>query len=192
MLLENDSVFAKLQVDLHPGLLSRLVSFNWARQAEHAILEALTTARDATITHAHRLVAHGESVYHSFRLLESVALDISSLLATEVAAVTREKEEINSKAFTAFGIHRGALRILDGRLADLHYICILWREAKDSLSLAIHAFNGVRSDLVALSEHQMDFKSARLHVPADQQSLYLKNWVKRLEARRVLIPAQVH
>lgn len=192
MLLENDSVFAKLQADLHPGLLLRLVSFNWARQAEHAILEALTTAGDATTTHARRLVAHGESVYHSLRLLESVALDISSLLATEVAALAREKEEINSKVLTAFGIHRGALRILDGRLADLHHVGILWGEAKDSLSLAIHAFNGVRSDLVALSEHQMSPKTVRLHVPADQQSRYFKRWVARLEARRVLMPAQAH
>src|SRR5882672_273537 len=170
MLLENDSVFAKLQVDLHPGLLLRLVLFNWARQAEHVILEVLMTTGDATTMHTHHLVVHGESVYHSFCLLETVALDISSLLATEVAAVTQEKEEINSKVLTAFGIHRGALCILDGRLADLHYIGILWGEAKDSLSLAIHAFNGVRSDLVALSEHQMGPKSARLHVPADQQS----------------------
>jgi hypothetical protein len=192
MLLENDSVFAKLQVDQHPGLLLKFVTFDWARQAEHAILEALTTAGDATTTHARRLVAHGESVYHSFRLLESVALDISSLLATEVAAVTRERVEINSKVLTAFGVHRGALRILDGRLADLHYIGILWGEAKDSLSLAIHAFNGVRSDLLALSEHQIGHKSARLHVPADQQSRYFNSWVTRLEARRVLMPAQVH
>jgi hypothetical protein len=155
-------------------------------------LEALTTAGDATTTHARRLVAHGESVYHGFHLLESVALDISSLLATEVAAVTREKEEINSKLLAAFGIHRGVLRILDARLADLHYIGILWGEAKISLSLAIHAFNGVRSDLLALSEHQMGPKSARLHVPADQQSRYFKSWVTRLEARRVLMPAQVH
>jgi hypothetical protein len=29
-------------------------------------------------------------------------------------------------------------------------------------------------------------------VPADQQSRYFKSWVTRLEARRVLMPAQAH
>jgi hypothetical protein len=191
MLLENDSIFAKLQADLHPSFLSRLVTINWARQAEHAILEALATIGDATMTHAHRLVTHGEPVYHNLRLLESIALDISSLLATEVAAVKREKEEINSRMSTIFAMHRGALRVLEGRLADLHCIGNLWREARDLLSLGIHAFNGVQSDLAALSEHQTGPKIVRLHVPAGQQDLNFKGWVRRLEARRVLMPAGV-
>jgi hypothetical protein len=191
MLLENDSIFAKLRADLHPSFLSRLVTVNWARQAEHAILEALATTGDATTTHARRLVTHGEPVYHSLRLLESIALDISSLLATEVAAVKREKEEINSRMSTIFGMHRGALRVLEGRLADLRCISDLWREARDLLSLGIHAFNGIQSDLAALSEHQTGPKTVRLHVPADQQDLNFKEWVRRLEARRVLMPARV-
>jgi len=63
MLLENDSVFAKLHADLHMGLLLKLMTFNWAHQAEHAILEALAIAEGATMTHAHRLFIHGDSVY---------------------------------------------------------------------------------------------------------------------------------
>ena len=192
MSLESDSVFAKLQLDLHPGFLSRLVTFNWARRAESAILEALATAEDSTTTHARRLVAHGESVYHAIRFLESIALDISSLLATEVTAVKREEDEINSRVSTIFAMHRGTLRILEGRLADLNYINDLWREAKDSLSLGIHVLNGIRSDLIALGEHQMGPKTARLYVSADQQNRSFKGWVKRLEARRVLMPAPVH
>ncbi|KAH9030771.1 hypothetical protein EDB85DRAFT_2146501 [Lactarius pseudohatsudake] len=135
---------------------------------------------------------HGDSVYHDLRFLESISLEISGLLAVEGAAVKREKEEINSKMLTFFGGHRGALRILEGRGADLHCINNLWREAKDSLSLGIHAFNGVRSDLTALSEHQTGPKTARLHVPVDKQDSNFKGWVGRIEARRVLTPAQMH
>ena len=192
MLLENDSVFAKLQVNLRPGLLSRLVTLDWAHQAEHATLEALATAEDATTTHARRLVAHGESVYNNILFLESLAVDISGLLATEVAIVKREKEEINARVSNIFGMHRGALRILDGRLADLHCITNLWTEARDLLSLGIHVFNGIRSDLTALSEHQTSPKIARLHVPADQQVRYFKGWARRLETRRVFMPARIH
>ena len=64
-------------------------------------------------------------------------------------------------------------------------------EARVPLSLGIHAFNGVQSDLTALSEHQSGPKTARLHLPADKQGLNLKGWVRRLDARRVLMPAQV-
>ena len=192
MLLENDSVFAKLQVNLCPGLLSRLVTINWASQAEHVILEALATAEEATTTHARRLVAHGESVYNNILFLESVAVDISSLLAIKVAVAKQEKEEINARISNIFGMHRSALRILEGWLADLHCISNLWREARDLLSLGIHVFNGIRSDLTALSEHQMSPKTAHLHVPADQQVRYFKGWVRKLETRRVLIPARVH
>ena len=192
MLLENGSVFAKLQADLHPGLFWRLVAFNWARQVEHAILEALATARDATTTHAHRLIAHGESVHHSLHLLESIALEVSSLLAIEVVAVKREKEEISSRVSSIFGVHRGDLRCIERQLADLHCISSLWREVKDVLSLGIHAFSGVWSDLVALSEHQTGPKTARLHIPADQQGQYFKGWVSRVESRRVLMPARGH
>ena len=169
MLLENDSVFTKLQVDLCPGLLSRLVTFNWACQSKHAILEALATAEDATTTHARHLVVHGESVYNNILFLESAAVDISSLLATEVAVAKREREEIDARISNIFGMHRGALRILDGRLADLHCISNLWKEARDLLSLGIHVFNGIQSNLTALSEHKTSPKTARLHVPADQQ-----------------------
>ena len=137
------------------------------------------------------IVTHGESVYHNLRLLESIALDISSLLATEVAAVKREKEEINSRMSTIFAMHRGALHVLEGRLADLHCIGNLWREARDLLSLGIHAFNGVQSDLAALSEHQTGPKIVCLHVPASQQDLNFKGWVRRLKAQRVLMPAGV-
>lgn len=192
MLLENDSVFAKLQVNLRPGLLSRLVTLNWAHQAEHATLEALATAEDATTTHARRLVAHGESVYNNILFLESLAVDISGLLATEVAIVKREKEEISARVSNIFGMHRGALRILDGRLVDLRCITNLWTEARDLLSLGIHVFNGIRSDLTALSEHQTSPKIARLHVPADQQVRYFKGWARRLETRRVFMPARIH
>jgi len=191
MLLEHDAIFAKLRDDLHPGLLSRLVAFNWAHRSKQAILEALALVGDATTTHARRLVLHGESVYHDLRCLESIALEISGLLAAEGAAVKRKKEEINSKMLTFFGRHRGALRILEGQGADLHCINSLWREARDSLSLGIHAFNGVRSDLTALSEHQTGPKTARLHVPVGKQDNNFKGWVRRIEARRVLMPAQV-
>jgi hypothetical protein len=191
MLLEHGSIFAKLQADLHPGLLSRLMALNWAHRSKLAILEALALVGDATTAHARRLVTHGEPVHHDLHFLESIALEISSLLAVEGAAVKREKEEINSKMLTTFGGHRGALRILEGRDADLHRICNLWREARDSLSLGIHAFNGVRSDLTALSEHQAGSKTARLHAPADKQDSNFRGWVRRIEARRVLVPAQV-
>jgi hypothetical protein len=113
MLLESDYVVAKLKVDLHPGFLS-LVTFNRASQAERAIFEALTIAEDATTTHARRLVVHGESVHHSLHLLESVALDISSLLATELASVNQEKEEIKCRVSTIFGMQRGSLCTLKG------------------------------------------------------------------------------
>jgi hypothetical protein len=191
MTLENDSIFAKLNVDLHPSLLSRLMTFNWARRAEQAVLGALAISEDATTAHVRRLVAHGESVYHSLRSLESIALDISSLLAVEGAAVEREKVEINSRVLTYFGRHRGALRILEGRVTELHRISHLWMEARDSLSLGIYVFNGVRCDLTALSEHQSGPKTARLHLPADEQDGSFKGWVRRLKARRVLMPAQV-
>ena len=63
---------------------------------------------------------------------------------------------------------------------------------RDLLSLGIHAFNGVQSDLAALSKHQAGPKSARLYVPVDQQNQYLKGWVRRLEARQVIILGQVY
>jgi predicted component of type VI protein secretion system len=192
MLLENYSVFAKLQADLHTGLLSRLVKLIWVRQAELAILKALATAEDAATTHARRLFAHGDSVYQSLRLMESIALDISSLLSTEIASVKREKEEVVSKLSTAFGMHRSALRILEGRLSDLQGINDLWREAKDLLSLGTHTFNGIRSDLAALCEHQAGPKTVRLYVPVDQQNRHFQGWVRRLEARRVLTRAKVY
>lgn len=190
-MLENESIFAKLQADLHPGFLSKLVTFNWARQAEQAVLGALAISGDATTAHASRLVAHGEPVYRDLRFLESIALEVSSLLAAEGAAVEREKEEISSKMLSIFGRHRGALRVLEGRAAELRRVGQLWTEARDSLSLGIHAFNGVRSDLTALSENQPGLKIARLHLPADEQGRSFKGWVRRLEARRVLTPAQV-
>jgi hypothetical protein len=191
MLLEHDAIFAKLQADLRPGLLSRLVAFNRAHRSKQATLEALALVEDTTTAHAHRLVMHGDSVYHDLRFLESIALEISGLLAAEGAAVRQEKEEINSKLLTIFGGHRGALRILEGRSVDLRRISNLWREAIGSLSLGIHAFNGMRSDLTALSEHRTSSKTARLHVPADKQDNNFKGWVRRIEARRVLMPAQV-
>ena len=188
-MLENEYIFAKLRADLHPGFLSRLMTFNWARQAEQAVLGALAVSGDANAAHARRLVAHGESVYHSLRFLESVALEISSLLAVEGAALEREREEVNSRVLSVFGLHRGALRVLEGRVTELHRISHLWMEARDSLSLGIHVFNGVRSDLTALSEHQPGLKTARLHLPADEQDRSFRGWVRRLEARRVLMPA---
>jgi hypothetical protein len=142
MLLEHNSIFARLQADLHPRLLSRLVAFNWARYSQQVVLEALALVRDATTTHARRLVMHGESAHRDLHCLESIALEISSLLAAEDAAVKQKKEEINSKILTFFGAHRGALHILESREADLHHINNLWREARDSLSLGIHVFNG--------------------------------------------------
>ena len=189
-MLENDSVFSKLKADLRPGML-RFVTFTRARSAEHASLDALANVEEAATTHARRLVAHGESVYQGLRFLESVALDISSMLATELTTVKREKEEISSKLSTAFGMHRGALRILERRLVDLRCISDLWREAGDMLSRGIHAFNGVRSDLTALSQHQTSPQTIRLYVPVEQQNRYFKEWVKRLEARRVLKPAHI-
>ncbi|KAI9439156.1 hypothetical protein H4582DRAFT_2056987 [Lactarius indigo] len=137
MLLEHDAIFAKLRVDLHPGLLSRLITFNRAHRSKQAILEALALVGDTTTAHARRLVMH-------------------------VAAVKQEKEKINSKMLTFFGAHRG-----------------------------IYAFNGVRSDLTALSEHQTGPKTARLHVPVDKLDKNFKGWVGRIEARRVLMPVQV-
>ncbi|KAH9174102.1 hypothetical protein EDB89DRAFT_1904816 [Lactarius sanguifluus] len=191
MLLEHNAIFAKLQADLHLGLLSRLMAFNWAHRSKQAILEALALIGDTTTVHAHRLVMHGDSVYHDLRILESIALEISGLLAVEGVAVKREKGEIDSKLLTFFSGHRGALRILEGRGADLRCISNLWREATGSLSLGIHVFNGMRSDLMALSEHQTGPKTARLHVPADKQDSNFKGWVSRIEARHVLMPAQV-
>jgi hypothetical protein len=188
MLLEHDSILARLQADLHPRLFSRLIAFNWARYSQQVILEALVLIGDTTTTHARRLVVHGESAHRDLHCLEPIALEISSLLATEDAAVKQKKEKINSKILTFFGGHRGALHILESREADLHRISNLWREAKDSLSLGIHVFNGVRSDLVALSEHQDGPKTARLHLPTDKQDSSFKRWVRRIEARRVLMP----
>ncbi|KAH9026539.1 hypothetical protein EDB85DRAFT_2149134 [Lactarius pseudohatsudake] len=60
MLLEHDAIFAKLQADLHPGLLSRLVAFNWAHRSKQATLEALALVEDTTTAHARRLVMHGD------------------------------------------------------------------------------------------------------------------------------------
>jgi hypothetical protein len=191
MILEIDAIFAKLHADLHQSFLSRLITFSWSRNVEQAVLEALTVSADATTAHARLLVVHGESVYNGLRLLESIAVDISSLLASEVAATEREKEEIGARVMAIFGGHRDAMRVLKGQVAELHRISRLWAEARVSLSLGIHAFNGVQSDLTALSEHQSGPKTARLHLPADKQGLYLKGWVRRLDARRVLMPAQV-
>jgi len=41
MLLKSDFMFAKLQDELHPVLLPRVVTINWARRAERTILELL-------------------------------------------------------------------------------------------------------------------------------------------------------
>jgi hypothetical protein len=191
MMLETDALFAKLRADLNPGFLSRLMTFNWARQAEQAALEALAISADITTAHTRRLVVHGESVYSGLRFLESIAVDISSLLASESAAVEREKKEIETRVLTIFGGHRDAMRILKGRVAELYRISQFWMEARGSLSLGIYAFNGVRSDLTALSEHQSRPKTARLHLPAYKQGLNLEGWARRLDARRVLMPAEV-
>jgi len=190
MLLENDSIFTKLQVDLRPGLLSRFMTSNRAHHSKQAILGALALAGDSTTTYARRLVMHGESVYHDLRFLESIALEITSLLAAKGAEVKRKKEEINSKTMTIFGGLRGALQVLEGQDAALQCISNHWRDAMDLLSLGIHVFNGVQCDLTALSEHYTGPQTARLHVPPDKQGSNLKGWVKRIEARRVLIPAR--
>lgn len=192
MLLEHDSIFAKLQADLHPGWLSRLIVFNWARYSKQAILEALALVGNAMTAHTRRLVMLGESVHHDLYRLESIALEISSLLVAEGAAVKRKRDEINSNVLTLFGGNRGMLRNLEGRDADLHHINNLWREARDSLSLGVHAFNGVRSDLTALSDHQGSPTPARLYVPVDKQDSNFKGWMRRVDARRVFMPAQVH
>ncbi len=118
-------------------------------------------------------------------------MDISSLLASEVATAEREKDEIEARVLTTFGGHRDAMRILKGQVAELRRISHLWMEARVSLSLGIRAFNGVRSDLTALSEHQSGPKTACSHLPADKQGLKFKGWVRRLEARCVLTPVQV-
>ncbi|KAH9020139.1 hypothetical protein EDB85DRAFT_1896325 [Lactarius pseudohatsudake] len=60
MLLEHDAIFAKLQADLHPGLLSRLVAFNWAHRSKQATLEALALVEDTT-------TAHAQSPCHAWR-----------------------------------------------------------------------------------------------------------------------------
>ena len=190
-MLETDAFFVKLHADLHPSILSRLVTFNWARQAEQTILEALAISADATTAHARLLVAHGEPVYNGLRVLESIAVDISSLLASETADVQREKEAIEARVLTFFSGYRDAMRILKGRTAELHRISHFWMEARVLLSLGVHTFNGVQGDLTALSKHQSGPKTARLHLPADKHGLGLKGWVRRLEARRVLMPAQV-
>jgi hypothetical protein len=99
MLLEHDSIFTKLQADLHPSWFSRLFVFNWACYSKQAILEALALVGNAITAHTRRLVMHGESVHHDLHCLESIALEISSLFAAEGAAVKRKREEINSKVF---------------------------------------------------------------------------------------------
>jgi hypothetical protein len=73
------------------------------------------------LTHA-AFSCMGESVYHGLSSLESIALEISSLLAAEDAAVEREKVEINFSVLTLFGRHCGALRISEGRFTKLHRI----------------------------------------------------------------------
>ena len=148
--------------------------------------------KDAAMTHARHLFAHGDSVYQGLHFLESIALDISSLLALEIVSLKHKKDEVVTKLSTTFSMQRGTLRNLEGRLSDLRCIIDHWREARDLLSLGIYAFNGVRSNLAALSERQAGPKSARLYVPVDQQNQYLKGWVRRLEARRVLMLGQVY
>ena len=143
MLLDHDYIFASLQADLHPGLLTKLMVFNWSRYSQQAISEAHSLVGDATTAHARRLVMHGESVHRDLRALESIALEISSLLAAEDAVVKRKKKEINSKMLTIFSGHCGTLHILEGQGADLYCISNIWREAMDSLSLGIHVFNSV-------------------------------------------------
>jgi hypothetical protein len=144
--------------------------FNWARQVENMILEVLATAEDATTTYAYCLFVHGDLVYQSLRFLKSTALDILSLLATEIAFVKREKEEVILKLTTTFGMYRGTLHVLESRLSDLQCITDHWREVRDLLSLGIHVFNGIRSNLAALSEHQTGPKTACLYVLVDQQN----------------------
>lgn len=165
--------------------------FNRARRTEQVILRAIGIANDTTTAHAHRLVVHGESVYNGLRTLEAIALEISSLLATENGTIQRERREIESRILTIFGGHRGTLHILEGREAILNRMSNFWIEARDSLSLGVRAFNGVQGDLMALREHQTSPKSARLYVPSYKQDSSLKQWVQRLEARRVLMPAHV-
>jgi hypothetical protein len=57
------------------------------------------------------------------------------------------------------------MRAFQGEWALLS-ICIndLWREARTLLSLGIHAFNGIRCNLVALREHQAGPKTVCLYV----------------------------
>src|SRR6266404_3966762 len=136
--------------------------------SEQAILGALALAGDSTTAYARCLVMHGESVYHDLRFLESIALEITSLLAAKGAEVKRKKEEINSKTMTIFGGLRGALQVLEGQDAALQCISNHWRDAMDLLSLGIHVFNGVQCDLTALSEHYTGPQTARLHVPPDK------------------------
>ncbi|KAF8257514.1 hypothetical protein EI94DRAFT_1817602 [Lactarius quietus] len=176
MLLEHDSIFAKLQADLHQVLLSRLIVFNWSHYSKQAILEALTLIGDAITAHSHCLVMHGESIHHDLLGLESIALEISCLLVAKDAAVKWKREEINSKVLTFFGRNRGTLHTLAGWDADLNRINHIWREARESLSLGIHAFNGIQSDLTALSEHQASPKPTCLHIPVDKQDNNLKGW----------------
>src|SRR5712692_2326236 len=112
MMLEIDTIFAKLRADLHPGFLSRLMTFNRAHQAEQAVSEALAISTDVTTAHTCCLVAHGESVYNGLRFLESIAMDISSLLASEVATAEREKDKIEARVLTTFSGHCDAMHIL--------------------------------------------------------------------------------
>jgi len=147
---------------------------------------------DAATTHAHHLFAHGNSVYQGLCFLESITLNILSLLASEIVSLKCEKDEVVTKLSTTFGMHCGALQNLEGQLSDLGCISDHWREARDLLSLGIYAFNGIQSNLAALSEHQAGPKSTRLYIPVDQQNQYLKGWVRRLEARQVLMLGQVY
>jgi hypothetical protein len=182
MLLEHDSIFTKLQADLHPSWFPRLFVFNWACYSKQAILEALALVGNAITAHTRCLVMHGESVHHDLHCLESIALEISSLFAAEGAAVKRKREEINSKVLTLFGGNHGTLCSLEGRDADLNHINHLWREARDTLSLGIHAFNGIQSDLMALGDHQAGPTPARLNVPVEKQDNNFKGWVRRIDA----------
>lgn len=188
MLLKHDSIFTKLQADLHPSWLLRLIVFNWARYSKQAILEALTLVENAMTAHTRCLVMHGESVHHDLHCLESITLEISTLLAAKDAAVKQKREEINSRVLTLFGGNCGKLCSLEGQDANLNHINNLWREARDSLSLGIHAFNGVRSNLSALSDHQASPMPTCLHVPVDKQDNSFKGWVRRIDARHVFMP----
>ena len=134
------------------------------------ILEALALVGNAMTAHTRRLVMHGESVHHDLYCLEFIALEISSLLAAEDATVKRKKEEINAKVLTLFSGNCGTLRNLEGLDADLNHINNLWREARDPLSLGIHAFNGVQSDLTAPSDHQAIPTPARTLVRSCRQT----------------------